>query len=163
MIRPDSLRLARRRGPGRSKEDSRGFTLLEVMIAAVILIIVFYGLTQYYVLGRKQLDFEEQRRRALVVAQARLDEVKRWHYDYVTSLDGASSDTTITVDGTEFTVDLIVAAQTPTVYSSTVTAHVAWEEQVVPASPPVSRERELATIVRRTFGDLPVEEEDEND
>ncbi len=86
----------------------RGFSLLEVMIAAVILILVFYGLAQFYARGRTQIDFEEDRRKATAVGQERIEEARRWTYAYLEFLDGSVVDTAMTVDGQDYTVSLAV-------------------------------------------------------
>ena len=44
-----------------------GFTLLEVLVAAVILVLVFFGIAQVYARGRGQVDFEEESVPAAVV------------------------------------------------------------------------------------------------
>jgi hypothetical protein len=63
------------------------------MIAAFLLLIVFYGITQYYVRGRTQLDYEENRRKATAVAQDRLDGIRRdFTYDQLPGLDGTTKD-----------------------------------------------------------------------
>ena len=85
-----------------------GFSLLEVMIAAVILILVFWGLAQFYTRGRVQVDFEEDRRKATAVGQKRLEEARRWTYGYLESLSGVVVDTAMTVDGQDYEVSLAV-------------------------------------------------------
>lgn len=105
----------------------RGMTLIEVMIAALLLVIVLFWLTQYYVQGRKHLDYEEQRRKATALAQARLDEARTWSYDYLLSLaDSVAAETTRVVDGRPYTVGLRVEPG-PNPYTSRVEAVVTWE------------------------------------
>lgn len=105
----------------------RGMTLIEVMIAALILVIVLFWLTQYYVQGRKHLDYEEQRRKATALGQARLDQARTWSYDYLRSLaDSVAADTAMVVEGRTFTVGLVVG-DGPNPYTSQVQAVVTWE------------------------------------
>jgi hypothetical protein len=102
-------------------------TLIEVLISAVILIVVMFWLTQYYVQGRKHLDYEEHRRKATALAQARLDEVRGWSYDSLISfMDSTVVDTLMNVDGREYTVSLILSPG-PNPHSTVVSAVVEWE------------------------------------
>jgi hypothetical protein len=97
------------------------------MIAAVILLVVMFWLTQYYVLGRKHLDYEEQRRKATAVAQGRLDETREWAYSYLKSfVGGAAPDTTFRVDGRDYAVRIEVDPG-PNPHTVTVRAIVSWE------------------------------------
>jgi len=116
--------------PAAIVHDQRGITLIEVLIAALILVIVMFWLTQYYVQGRKHLDYEEHRRKATALAQARLDEVREWSYDSLVGLiDSTSVDSVMTVDGRTYTVRLLLSAG-PAPHTTTVSAVVEWEAAV---------------------------------
>jgi hypothetical protein len=97
------------------------------MIAAVIMIVVVFWLAQYYVLGRRHLDYDEDRRKATVLAQARLDEVRRWSFSYLAGhVGGAPHDTVMTVDGKGYQVRLLAGAG-PNPNTVTVSAVVTWD------------------------------------
>jgi Tfp pilus assembly protein PilV len=103
----------------------RGMTLVEVMVAAFLLIIVFFGLAQFYHRGRRQLDFEEDRRKATAVGEMRLDGLRRdFHYD---ALPGENNtDTTFVVDGDNFTVHHTITPGVPETNATTVTLDINW-------------------------------------
>lgn len=133
--------------------NESGLTLLEVLIAAVLLIVVMFWLTQYYVQGRKHLDYEEHRRKATAVAQARLDQVREWSYDYLASLvDSTSLDTTVVVDGRTYDVRLLVS-DGPNPHSTVVRAVVEWEAGMAyePGNAFVRRDT-TTTVVGRGLG-----------
>ncbi len=71
-----------RRGP---RPGESGFSLIEVMVAAILVIIVMYGLMQFFVRGRIQVDYEEDRRKATAVAQERIEQLRRWDFAYLIS------------------------------------------------------------------------------
>ncbi len=86
--------------------------MIEVLVASILLIVVMYGLAQYFTRGRTQVDYEEDRRKATAVAQDRLEQARRWSFDYIQSRaagNGSSAnDTTYAVDGRSYTVSLWV-------------------------------------------------------
>jgi len=126
--------------------DSRGLTLLEVLIAASLLLILFFGLSLTYMRGRTQVDYEEDRRKATAVAQARLDGIRRdFRYDDLPGLDG--TDTTFVVDNRTFTVSHSVAADVPEPQATTMGVTVTWNAKVNGAD--VSRTLTTATILGR--------------
>lgn len=117
--------------PSRSKRGVRGagFTLLEVLVAAVILVLVFFGLAQVYARGRGQVDFEEDRRRATGIVQARLDGIRRdYRYDTLPGLQGV--DTTYVVDSRSYRVSHEIAAGVPEGQATTVALTVTWNASV---------------------------------
>lgn len=136
-----------------------GTTLVEVLVAASLLVVVMFWLTQYYVQGRKHFDYEEDRRRATAVAQARLDEVKRWSYDYSVSLvdstGAASVDTVLAVDGRDYAVSLFFTPG-PNANSATVHAVVDWVA-TLPYDPDnvFSRSDTVTTVLGRPYPYLP--------
>jgi Tfp pilus assembly protein PilV len=126
--------------------DRRGFSLLETLVAAFLLIFVFFGLAQIYYRGRVQLGFEEDRRKATAVAQARLDGIRRdFAYDDLPALAG--TDTTYTVDNRTYTVSHAVAAETPEPKATTITLTVTW--QAIVRGNPIDRTLVVTTILGR--------------
>lgn len=127
--------------------------MIEVLIAAVLVIVVMYWLTQYYVMGRKHLDYEEHRRKATAVAQARLDQVRDWPYDYLASLvDSVTVDTTMVVDGRSYDVSLTFSPG-PNPHATKVQAVVMWQAGL-PYEPgnAFTRRDTTTTLVGRRFG-----------
>lgn len=123
-----------------------GFSLIEVMVAAVLLLIVFFGLTQIYVRSRTQIDYEEDRRKATAIAQARLDGIRRdYRFDGLAALDG--TDTTMVSDRRDYVVAHTVAVGAPESQAATVTVTVTWQAMV--EGSPVDRKHEATTIFGR--------------
>jgi Tfp pilus assembly protein PilV len=92
-----------------------GLTLLETLIAAVILLFVLLSMVSAYRLGRINIDREEVKRKATAVAQDRLETLKsryahNFDQDGWTDIWPSEIDTTYVVDGTTFTVTSIVTS-----------------------------------------------------
>jgi type II secretory pathway pseudopilin PulG len=142
-----SFRRVRKSGP---RSGEQGFSLLEVLIAASLLIIVFYGITQYYIRGRTQIDYEENRRKATAVAQNRLDGIRRdYTYDTLPALNGTTANfvvenKTYQVTHTIATDMAFLAAQTN---ATTITLTVRWPEKVGAST--VTRSLTTATVLAR--------------
>lgn len=125
-----------------------GFSLLEVMIAAFLLIIVFFGLAQIYTRSRTQLDYEEDRRKATAVAQARLDGLRRdYRFDLLPALDG--TDTTIVADRRDYTISHHIFPHMPDSHATTCSLTVTWTANV--GGTPVDRTLEATTILARAM------------
>lgn len=123
-----------------------GFSLLEVLVAATLLMVVFFGLAQTHARARRQLDYEEDRRKASAVAQSRLDGLRRdYRYDDLVALDGV--DTTYVVDDRSYRVALDVAVGTPESEATTLTATVAWTAKITGGE--VDRSLSAVTILAR--------------
>jgi len=134
-----------RRTPPRRRADA-GFTLFETLIAAVLLLIVFFGLAQIYARGRRQLGYEEDRRKATQVVQGRIDGIRRdLRYDDLPSLDG--TDTTLVVDGRSYTLSHTVTAGTPEDQATTLGITASWIARV--AGSDVTRTLSSTTILGR--------------
>jgi Tfp pilus assembly protein PilV len=111
---------------------SRGFTFIELLVASFLLLLVFYGLAAVYAKGRRQVDYEEDRRKATAVAQARLDGLRRdYRFDNLLSVDGV--DTTYVVDNRSFFVSHSITDTTPEPQAKTVEVTVTWMAQVAGA------------------------------
>ncbi len=133
----------------------RGFSLLEVMIAAVILILVFFGLAQFYARGRTQIDFEEDRRKATAVGEQRIEEARRWTYAHLDSLDGTVVNSTVIVDGQHYEVSLAVNPddEPPPANDdiSVVKVGVIWDRRTLDAGTVVPDTLWLTTLVGRRY------------
>ena len=132
----------------RLRRSSRGgFTLIETVIAVLLLSIIFLGLAQVYARGQRQINYEEDRRKATAVAQARLDGIRRdFGYDGLAALDG--SDTTFVVDNRAFLVSHIVTTDVPEPQSTTLDLTVTWVAQL-PGGGTVNRTLDCTTILGR--------------
>jgi len=125
-----------------------GFTLVEVMVASVVLLTAFFGIARYAAGSRTQLSLEEGRRHAVAVAQGRLEAIKRGEsFDTLASL--TARDTVYNVDGRLFAVAHAIALNTPEEHAATVGVTVSWSELVGGAATP--RSVGLTTIVSRSL------------
>jgi Tfp pilus assembly protein PilV len=138
-------RLSHPRVPVAGRE---GFSFIEVLIAAMLLLIVFFGLAQLYARGRKQIDYEEDRRSATAVAQARLDALRRdYHYNSLSSQNGAANDTTYYVEGRPYTVHHLITPESPDSFAATVQVTVTWRAQT--ATGTINRTLNTTTVLAR--------------
>lgn len=127
MKRMDALPGDRIRGGSRA--GAAGFTLIEVLVASVLLLLVFFGLAQVTMRGRGQVDLEEDRRRATAVLQARLDGLRSdYRYDTLPGLDG--TDTTFAVGNGSFRVSHDVTPGTPEGQATTIALTVTWNARI---------------------------------
>jgi prepilin-type N-terminal cleavage/methylation domain-containing protein len=126
--------------------NREGFTLLEVLIAAFLLLVVFSGLTQVYVRGRSQVDYEEDRRKATAVLQSQLDAIRQDHaYDELPAL----TDVAYQVDGRRFVVRHAVQLDTPEPQAATIEMTVTWQARK--ASGVVPRQMTMTSILGRSL------------
>lgn len=106
-----------------------GFTLIEVMVAAVVLLLVYFGAAQYAARSRTQMDLDESRRVANSIARARLESLRREEsFDTLATLAGR--DTTYVVGTRTYTVTHAVQAGVPETFASTVTVTVGWNKLI---------------------------------
>ncbi|MBC8423604.1 prepilin-type N-terminal cleavage/methylation domain-containing protein [bacterium] len=127
---------------------AEGFTLIEVMVASFLLLIVFFGLSQFHTRGHRQIVGEDHWRKASGVARSRLERVRRFHrYDDLVNVSAA--DTTYVLDGRNYVVSHIVATGTPELQSSAVTVTVTWNEELEGGSVP--RSLSCSTIISRSL------------
>lgn len=123
-----------------------GSSLLEVMVASALVIIVFAGVSQYYVGGRRSIDYEENRRAATEFLSDRFERIRRQHpYDTLPLLHGV--DTTYALDARSYLISHEIVADSPEANATTVRLTVSWTEN--PASGPVTRSMDASTILAR--------------
>ena len=141
--------MARRKNLIRILKGRRGITLVEVMIAAFLLLVTFLGLATTYSRGRVQIDLEEDRRKATCVAQARFDGIRRdLVYEDLADLDSTVS--TFVVDGINYQVSHSVASATPESLATTIVLTVNWNAII--DGNPVPRAVVSTTILARSLG-----------
>jgi type II secretory pathway pseudopilin PulG len=139
----------------RGRGSNAGFTFLEVLVAAIILVIVMFGLLQFGFRGRKQVDFEEDRRKATAAAQGRLDQAHRWSFAYLEELESnGGSDTTLVVDGRPYSVSLDVFPGGNSHWKR-VRAAVSWQAKPKYGGAAVTRSDTVTTHIGRVFGEAP--------
>ena len=127
----------------------RGITLVEVMIAAFLLLVTFLGLATTYSRGRVQINLEEDRRKATCVAQARFDGIRRdLTYEDLADLDSTVS--TFIVDGITYQVSHSVAVGTPESQATTLVVTVNWNANI--EGNLVPRSVVSTTILARSLG-----------
>jgi len=105
------------------RASEQGLTLLETLIAAFILLFVMLSMITGYTLGRVNLDREEVKRKAVGLAQDRLEQVKaRFPWSDLTA---AKIDTSnYVVDGTRF--DLTSAVTDSGLVRKNIVVTVSW-------------------------------------
>jgi len=132
------------------RRGSPGTSLLEIMVSAFLLIIVFFALADTYRRGHVQLGYEEDRRKATAVAQGRIDRIRDlYSYDDLASL----ADTNIVLEGHTYHVTHQVQAGTPEATATTLRVTVTWTERVAGAN--VTRSLETTTILARALDYAP--------
>jgi len=130
-----------------NKSNQRGFTLIEVMVAAMTLLLLFFGMAQIFSKGRGQLVIDEDKRNAVAVAQARLESLRE-DYRHIDLPGVAANDTTYAVGGRTYTVEHAVTADAPENRATTVTVTVNWTAMVNGNS--IARELDCTTILGRS-------------
>ena len=130
-----------------SRRKERGFTLIEVMVAAITLLLLFFGMAEIFSKGRSQLGFDEDKRNAVAVAQARLESLRE-DYRHQDLVNLAANDTTYNVGGRVYTVTHAVAADTPETRATTVTVTVNWSAALSGGN--ITRSLECTTILGRS-------------
>lgn len=130
-----------------SRRGERGFTLIEVMVAAMTLLLLFFGMAQIFSKSRGQLVLDEDKRNAIAVAQARLESLRE-DYSHQDLVNIAASDTVYNVGGRLYTVAHEVAADSPEARATTVTVTVNWTASLTGGD--ITRSLECTTILGRS-------------
>jgi prepilin-type N-terminal cleavage/methylation domain-containing protein len=126
--------------------DQRGFSLLEVLVASFLLIIVFFGLAQLHARGRRQIDYEEDRRKATGVLQSRLDGIRRdYTFDTLPSLNGTIL--SLAVDSRPYTIAHVVTPD-DSLQMDTVRLAVTWQARTSGGAT-VNRTMTASTLLAR--------------
>jgi Tfp pilus assembly protein PilV len=91
-----------RPAPPTDRRFEAGFSLTETIVAAFIMIVLALSIIDAGLRSRRQIDYDEVRRRAVSIGQERLETVRaQFRFDEILK---ARIDTTITSDGTLFTI-----------------------------------------------------------
>jgi type IV pilus assembly protein PilV len=106
--------------------NQKGFTLIEVLVALVILTVGLLGVTAMQITAIRGNHFSGNLTRATVLAQNKLEELKHLPY-YDTKLSSGQSPQQLTDSGIVYTIQYDVAALGTTMKNITATVH--WVDQ----------------------------------
>ncbi len=109
----------------RTKKQS-GFTLIEVMIALIILAVGLLALMTMQVVSIRANAFSSEMTYAAMLGQSRLEDVRNMDYDTVTALSPVTLPVDPTTKGIAYTIERQVQDNTPTTDMKTVTLIVTW-------------------------------------
>jgi Tfp pilus assembly protein PilV len=116
----------------RNVKSESGLTLLETLIAAFIFLFVMLSMIKSYDLGRRDIDQEEIKRKALAVGMDRLEHVRSRYANEVHKggsawdrIDEPYIDTTYVVDGKTFTL-VSTVVDSSNIGRKTVSVDVSW-------------------------------------
>lgn len=123
----------------RSPRDTRGVTLLEVVIASFLVAVVTLGMAEFFARGRGAFDQEERKRVATLLAQEALESAVATPYDLI-----AGSASGRTIANVSYTIAVTVQNNAPEPNMKTVRSAVTWQ-----ARPGVTRSVSLLTMVYR--------------
>ena len=124
-----------------------GITLVEVMVAAFLLLVTFFGLSTVYSRGRAQMLLEVDRRQATSILQSRLDSIRReLIYDDLADLHETFMN--YQVNGKTYQIAHSVSSADPEPQASTVTVSVSWNARIGGSN--VARTQSCTTILTRT-------------
>lgn len=106
-----------------SIRSSDGFTLMEVLVAMVLLTVGLLGVANLTVGIIKGNSYSKNVTSATVVAQQQIEQAQRIGYTNANSLAGSA---TVSMGGTSFTRATTVSNSTPAANMKTVTVSVSW-------------------------------------
>ena len=98
-----------------------GFSLVELMVSLIVLVVVIAGMSQFLYLGRGTYDDEERKRTATELASRLLED--RRVLAYTAAL---AADTTITIDRVSYRTVITSQSGVPSTYAKRVTAMTSW-------------------------------------
>jgi type IV pilus assembly protein PilV len=111
------------RMPSRS---TKGFTLIEVMIALIILAAGLLALATMQIVSVRSNAFSSEMTYAAMLAQGRLEDVRNMNYDAVTAYGPTTLPVDPTTKGVAYRVEQTVQNNTPTTDMKTVTLKIDW-------------------------------------
>jgi len=99
----------------------RGVTLVEIMVATLILGIVALGMAQFFANGRIGFDREERKRVATLLAQEALERTVALSYDQINAWSELR-----TIDTVDYRISILADVDVPERNMKTVTSTVSW-------------------------------------
>jgi type IV pilus assembly protein PilV len=144
------------------KKKQSGFTLIEVMIALVILAAGLLALMTMQIVSIKANAFSSEMTYAAMVGQGELEKVRNMNYDDVKAVDTATYSLDPTLDatldptlakGVNYTIERQVQNDIPTTDMKTVTLIVTWYGKPAGsadlATPTVLFTTQFSTVIKR--------------
>ena len=137
---------------------SKGFTLVEVVVTTVIVVLAVVGLLTSFVMGRVHTSLARHRNQATNVLRAKLEELKAQGYDFLNTFDpNPLTETGVVLDAgqdEESSEDDLTCTRTTQITDDDgdgaleITVTVNWQERVMSAQQNFSES--LFTIVAPT-------------
>lgn len=103
-----------------------GFTLIEVMIALVILAVGILALMTMQIVSIRANAFSSEMTYAAMLGQRELEDVRNMNYDNVTALARTTYDVDLTTKGVAYSIERQVQDNTPATDMKTVTLIIDW-------------------------------------
>jgi Tfp pilus assembly protein PilV len=136
------------------KQVQSGFSIFDVLLATIILVVLGAALVSATYRSRAQLDYEEVRRRAILIAQERLEWLRAdFDFDAITA---DTIGTTLDMDNTTFTITGWVgigidpeAADSLDDYMKTVSDTVSWVATTPEGTDSITRRVTMKTVIFR--------------
>ncbi len=133
---PATLRRCIRR-PASTRAGQRGMTLIEIVIAILILAIMAIGMSQFFTRGRIGFGHEEQKRIGVLLAQEALERTVSRPYTQIIDWSELR-----TIDATNYTVAVTTLVDAPEQDMKTIHCTVTWN-----LTPQETRSASLETFV----------------
>lgn len=108
------------------RNQESGFTLLEVLIAMVVLTIGLLGLTGLTIGVMRGSSFSQNVSTATVIAKQRLEDIQRVGYTSTNTTTFPSASENVTMGGVTFARQTTISDSTPAANMKTVTVTVSW-------------------------------------
>jgi type IV pilus assembly protein PilV len=108
------------------RRQSKGFTLIEVMIALVILAAGLLALATMQIVSVRSNAFSSEMTYASMLAQSRLEDVRNMDYDAVTAFGPNTLPVDPTTKGVAYRVEQTVQNDTPATDMKTITLKIDW-------------------------------------
>jgi len=108
------------------RRKSQGFTLIEVMIALVILATGLLALMTMQIVSIRANAFSSEMTYASMLAQSRLEQIRNMSYDSVQTVDDETILRDVKTKGIEYTVQRSVQSNIPATDMKTITLTVNW-------------------------------------
>jgi type IV pilus assembly protein PilV len=108
------------------RKQSKGFTLIEVMIALVILAVGILALATMQIVSIRSNAFSSEMTYATMMAQTRLEAIRNMNYDDVTAVGQVTLPVDPTTKGIAYRVQRLVQNNTPVTDMKTVTLVIDW-------------------------------------
>ncbi len=106
--------------------DSRGFTLIEVLIATMLLSVAFLGLASMTMGTIRGLSFSDKQTTATTLARAKIEQIKHATFPTVTTANYPPEDFQTMAGYARFHRAVTITDNTPEQHMKTITVTVSW-------------------------------------